>query len=321
MALLKKGSRGSQVVELQELLNAQGFDTGIPDGIFGSGTERAVKDFQASKRLTADGVVGNMTWEALRNKPIKTYEFNLEVDITNYPLKDEEYYKEIVTKDTIYLHHTAGGARPDYVIDGWERDKTRGGNPLKVGTAFLIGRKTTGTKDFDGAIYCPFHPKYWSHHLGLNRHRYAPFNNARLNAKSIAIEICNYGYLEREDSGRFYFETASGKIYISDENICVLNKPWRGKKYFQKYTEKQIESLRLLILELVRKFNIPIEDKVYTQDYFDLKFDALNGLPGIWTHVNVREDKWDCFPQPELIDMLNTLYATLNEEKVISKNS
>ena len=144
----------------------------------------------------------------------------------------------------------------------------------------------------------------------MNRPRYAPFNNARLNAKSIGIEICNYGYLEKE-GGRYYFETSSGKIYVDEEEVCILEKPWRGKRHFHKYTDKQIESLKVLILELAQKFSIPLENRNYNVDYFDLKFDALNGLPGLWTHVNVREDKWDCFPQPELIDMLNSLYGAL----------
>ncbi len=311
MALIKRGSKGRQVAELQTLLNTKGFDTGTPDGIFGRGTEKAVKEFQSSAGLVADGVVGNMTWQALNDNPVKTYNFDLDIDLTKYPLKDNEYYKEIVKKDTIYLHHTAGGPRPDYVIDGWERDKNRAGNPLKVATAFLIGGKTNGSKDFDGLIYAPFNPKYWAHHLGLKRPRYAPFNNARLNAKSIGIEICNYGYLQKE-GGRYYFETSSGKVFVSEDDVCILDKPWRGKRYFHKYSDKQIASLKILILELARKFDIPLPNIQYDLNYFDLKFDALNGKPGLWTHVNVREEKWDCFPQPELIDMLNSLYDELN---------
>jgi len=91
-----------------------------------------------------------------------------------------------------------------------------------------------------------------------------------------------------------------------------LDKPWRGKRYFHKYSDKQIASLKILILELARKFDIPLPNIQYDLNYFDLKFDALNGKPGLWTHVNVREEKWDCFPQPELIDMLNSLYDELN---------
>jgi len=57
--LLKKGSDGDDVKELQSLLNLNA------DGIFGSGTEDAVKAFQTAHGLTADGIVGNGTWAAL----------------------------------------------------------------------------------------------------------------------------------------------------------------------------------------------------------------------------------------------------------------
>ena len=320
MALLKYRSRGPKVKELQEILNEKGFNTGAPDGVFGRGTERGVKAFQKSVGLDPDGKVGNMTWEALQDKPIKTYEFDLELELNKHLLNDGEYYKEVVVKDTIYLHHTAGGPRPDYVIDGWERDKTRRGRVLRVGTAFVVGGKTEGSKNFDGTIYVPFNPKYWAHHLGTKRHKYAKFNNARLNAKSIAIEICSYGALEQDDNGKFYFDLGSKQIYVPESEVCTLDKPWRGKQYFQKYTAKQIEATKKIILELVAKYEIPLEDRVYNRDWFDLKFDALNGVPGLWTHCNVREDKIDCYPQPELIDMLNTLYADAkaNAEKVVA---
>lgn len=59
MATIKLGSRGADVVTLQKRLNLQ------PDGIFGPLTEEAVKEFQASNGLTADGIVGNKTWEKL----------------------------------------------------------------------------------------------------------------------------------------------------------------------------------------------------------------------------------------------------------------
>jgi peptidoglycan hydrolase-like protein with peptidoglycan-binding domain len=53
-----------EVKELQTALNKQGFSL-TADGLFGRGTENAVKKFQAAHGLTVDGVVGANTWRAL----------------------------------------------------------------------------------------------------------------------------------------------------------------------------------------------------------------------------------------------------------------
>jgi membrane-bound lytic murein transglycosylase B len=44
-----------EILELQTLLNGLGHDSGTPDGLFGSGTRRAVRAFQAARNLPADG--------------------------------------------------------------------------------------------------------------------------------------------------------------------------------------------------------------------------------------------------------------------------
>lgn len=66
---LKKGSTGSKVKDTQLYLKAWGFNPGAIDGIFGSGTETAVKAFQKSKNLTVNGVVDATTWKALITSP------------------------------------------------------------------------------------------------------------------------------------------------------------------------------------------------------------------------------------------------------------
>ena len=63
--VLRKGSKGEQVKTLQRLLNAMGYDCGTVDGVFGSRTLIAVKEFQKANGLTVDGVVGGKTWNAL----------------------------------------------------------------------------------------------------------------------------------------------------------------------------------------------------------------------------------------------------------------
>lgn len=58
------GSQGSEVTELQKLLNSNGYNLET-DGIYGDKTMAAVKDYQQKNSLDVDGIVGDMTWGAL----------------------------------------------------------------------------------------------------------------------------------------------------------------------------------------------------------------------------------------------------------------
>ena len=68
--LLRKGSKGQAVKELQEKLNKLGYGLTV-DGDFGSKTESAVISFQKKYKLEIDGIVGNETRNAL-DSAIKT---------------------------------------------------------------------------------------------------------------------------------------------------------------------------------------------------------------------------------------------------------
>lgn len=63
--VLKKGAQGNITKLLQEKLVKLGYSTNGVDGIFGSGTHTAVREFQKTRGLTADGVVGQNTWRKL----------------------------------------------------------------------------------------------------------------------------------------------------------------------------------------------------------------------------------------------------------------
>jgi N-acetylmuramoyl-L-alanine amidase len=64
-AVLRQGSRGGEVKEVQRRLKQWGYYSGAVDGIFGSGTKKAVISFQKKNGLTADGIVGKATYAAL----------------------------------------------------------------------------------------------------------------------------------------------------------------------------------------------------------------------------------------------------------------
>lgn len=63
--VLKEGSEGTAVKQLQQRLKELGYYTGSVDGKYGKGTTSAVKDFQAANNLTADGIAGKATQQAI----------------------------------------------------------------------------------------------------------------------------------------------------------------------------------------------------------------------------------------------------------------
>ena len=74
------GSQGSDVTELQKLLNNHGYNLDV-DGIFGDNTQNAVTDFQQKKGLKVDGIVGTNTWGTLNG----TYTPNTNTGTTSTP--------------------------------------------------------------------------------------------------------------------------------------------------------------------------------------------------------------------------------------------
>lgn len=108
--LLKVGSRGEEVRQLQEKLNQLGFDCGKADGIFGPKTQKAVKQFQKTFLLTQDGIVGPKTFDVLQRlekiKHFKLKEFackhcgEIKIDI-NLLVKLEELRRAIGNRPII----------------------------------------------------------------------------------------------------------------------------------------------------------------------------------------------------------------------------
>ena len=62
---LRKGDRGDAVKQWQAFLNANDYRCGVVDGIFGTNTEKAVKQYQAAHGLVADGIIGPKTWATI----------------------------------------------------------------------------------------------------------------------------------------------------------------------------------------------------------------------------------------------------------------
>lgn len=70
---LKIGANGNSVKELQQALNAAGYNLAV-DGVFGSRTMEAVKKYQTSQGMSASGDVDEGTWNTLMGGSASTAE-------------------------------------------------------------------------------------------------------------------------------------------------------------------------------------------------------------------------------------------------------
>lgn len=198
------------------------------------------------------------------------------------------YYREEHPKSQIYLHHTAGGPDAKGVYNYWNSQSVR------VATCVVIAA--------DGEIVQGFSSKQWAYHLGLKNTTFRKYGIpfTPLDKTSIGVEICAWGPLTKK--GQKFINYMGGEVDADD--VCTLEKAWKGTKYWHKYTDAQIESVKKLLLFWHDRYNISLE---YNDDIWDVTERALKGENGVFTHNSVRPDKADIFPQPELIDMLKGL--------------
>lgn len=127
-AVLRQGSTGGEVKEVQRRLKQWGYYSGPVDGIYGAKTVEAVKKFQRKNGLTADGIAGKSTYAALgMNDSVKVLEGdkNYSSSYTNsdlyllakciYAEARGESYTGQVAVGAVILNRVASSAFPNSV--------------------------------------------------------------------------------------------------------------------------------------------------------------------------------------------------------------
>lgn len=94
MRVLKLGSTGSDVMEIQALLRKIGYNPGIIDGAFGNQTLQAVIQFQRNSGLTADGIIGPTTYKVLERFRLGYDNYTIKPGDTLYSIA-RRYYTTI----------------------------------------------------------------------------------------------------------------------------------------------------------------------------------------------------------------------------------
>lgn len=92
---LARGSKGDQVVQLQERLNELGFSVGTADGSYGKKTEFAVQDFQKRNGLNSTGIADVETQELLYSEDALGTHFGFTIDefVSRFSEVAEENYR------------------------------------------------------------------------------------------------------------------------------------------------------------------------------------------------------------------------------------
>lgn len=152
---VKKGSKGEDVKTLQTMLNKVD-DAGLTvDGIFGSGTQKAVKNFQKANNLTVDGIVGSKTWAALEKK-YNSSKSSLKIGSGNYnpvsliqgksySIKGNISSKYKITSVTVGVYKTNGTATSQVKT---VKPNAKSYNISKIDKYIKFGSLSAGSYDF-----------------------------------------------------------------------------------------------------------------------------------------------------------------------------
>jgi len=219
--------------------------------------------------------------------------------IKQVPLSEGQYVNEETKKLQIVLHHTAGNSSAPGTIKMWNADD-RG----RIATCVVISGKGLSKDTFDGEIAQAFSSKKWAYHLGIKpdvfRANALPYRS--LDPLAIGIEICNWGPLTLKNDGKFY--NYVDRVVPVDQ-VCTLEKPYKGYTYYHAYTDAQIESVRQLLVYWNKIHGISL--KYNETDMWSVSKNALSAVSGVYTHNSYRRDKSDISPQPKMITMLKSL--------------
>lgn len=148
--LLRQGSRGNDVRELQSKLTSKGFNTHGIDGIFGRNTGTAVRHFQANSKIAVDGLVGRDTINALNGgkTPVSKYQVlrpNVQTTVVKIPHGNIKDIKTIIAntpKKMETLQSMKRRSKVDLIINGglyWYGNGKA--NPLNL--LFVNGKQIT----------------------------------------------------------------------------------------------------------------------------------------------------------------------------------
>ena len=134
--MLKIGSRGEQVKELQKLLHI------YPDGIFGKLTDEAVREFQKENNLKVDGIVGDKTWSVLTGGGSTIVKSKRRIDEIIVHCSATAEGKDFTVSDITKWHKQRGFTTIGYHYVVYRDGSVHAGRDINVAGAHCTGHNT-----------------------------------------------------------------------------------------------------------------------------------------------------------------------------------
>ena len=132
--VLKKGSKGNDVKELQQALHV------YPDGIFGKLTEEAVREFQRVNKLKVDGIVGDNTWAKLKGSALAKSKRKITEIIVHCSATREG--KDFTVADITVWHQKRGFTTIGYHYVVYRDGSLHEGRDINIAGAHCTGHNT-----------------------------------------------------------------------------------------------------------------------------------------------------------------------------------
>lgn len=192
----------------------------------------------------------------------------------------EEYVCSKTAKTGICIHHTVGGSAKS-TFNWWVQNKAR------VATSYIIER--------NGDVYEVFDPDYWAYQFGLAAPDWNNDERIAMEKRFIGIELASEGGLIESDGNLYCFDKVSPKTYKSRGEALDFGSNYRGYRYYDKYELPQVDSLILLLHDLIGRYHI---EKIVPADKLAFYGKKLKNFNGIIGHAMVRKDKSD--PAPDM---------------------
>jgi len=119
LALSKMGSSGAEVLAIQKALQKKGYYYGSLDGIYGTATKNAVRNFQKDNGLTVDGIAGKQTLAKLNisgqtNSGYSSADYNLLARLISAEARGESYTGQVAV-GAVVLNRVEHPSFPDSV--------------------------------------------------------------------------------------------------------------------------------------------------------------------------------------------------------------